>query len=61
MTSEVVSILELVGSNYLSWKIKIIDVLRSNNLWRLVKDDKMKPNDAKIRQYGKIDVMTQND
>ena len=47
MTSEVVSIPELVGSNYLSWKIKINDVLRSNNLWRLFKDDKMKPNDAK--------------
>ena len=47
MTSEVVSISTLVGSNYLSWKIKMNDVIRSNNLWRLVKNDKMKPTNAK--------------
>ena len=61
MTSEVVSILELVGSNYLSWKIKMIDVLRSNNIWILVKNNKMKPTDEKIQQYGKIDVMKKKD
>ena len=36
MTSEVASVPELVGSSYLSWKRKIIDVLRSKNIWRLV-------------------------
>ena len=36
MTSEVASVPKLVGSNYLSWKRKMIDVLKSKNLWRLV-------------------------
>ena len=36
MTSEVASVPDLVGSNYLAWKRKMIDVLRSKNLWRLV-------------------------
>ena len=36
MTSEVASIPELIGSNYLAWKRKMIDVLRSKNIWRLV-------------------------
>ena len=39
MTSEVDSIPELVGSNYLSWKRKVTDVLRSKNLWRIVNDE----------------------
>ena len=34
---EVVSILALVGSNYLSWKKSMVDELRSQNLWRLHK------------------------
>ena len=47
MTSEVVFVLELVGSNYLAWKRKMIDVLKSKNLWRLVNGEHMKPTDAK--------------
>ena len=35
MTSEVDSVPELVGSNYLAWKRKMIDVLKSKNIWRL--------------------------
>ena len=46
MTSEVASIPELVGSNYLSWKRKMIDVLRSKNLWRLVNGEHKKPATA---------------
>ena len=30
---------KLVGPNYLAWKIKMIDVLRSKNLWRIVNDE----------------------
>jgi hypothetical protein len=47
MTSEVVYVLELVGSNYLAWKRKMIDVLRSKNLWSLVNGEHKRPNDAK--------------
>ena len=47
MTSEVVFVSELVGSNYLAWKRKVMDVLRSKNLWRIVNDDHKKPVDAK--------------
>ena len=47
MTSEVASVPELVGLNYLAWKRKMIDVLRRKNLWRIVKDEHMKPVDAK--------------
>ena len=47
MTSEVASVLELVGPNYLAWEIKMIDVLRSKNLWRIVNDEQKKPVDAK--------------
>lgn len=36
MTSEVASVPGLVGSNYLSCKRKMVDVLRSKNIWRLV-------------------------
>jgi hypothetical protein len=32
MTSEVVFVPELIGSNYLAWKLKMIDALRSKNL-----------------------------
>ena len=46
MTSKVTSVLELVGSNYLAWKRKMIDVLRSKNLWRLVKGEHKKLIDA---------------
>ena len=43
MTSEIASVAELVGSNYLSWKRKMIDVLRSKNLWRLVNGEHKTP------------------
>ena len=44
MTSEVAYVPELVGSNNLSWKRKMIDVLRSKNLWRLVNGEHKTPN-----------------
>ena len=43
MTLEVDSVPELVGPNYLAWKKKMIDVLRSKNLWRIVNDEHKKP------------------
>ena len=43
MTSEVASVVELVGSNYLTWKRKMFDVLRSKNLWRLVNGEHKTP------------------
>ena len=46
MTSEVASVPELVGSNYLAWKRKIIDVLRNKNLWRLVNSEHKTPTTA---------------
>ena len=46
MTFEVASIPELVGSNYLSWKRKMIDVLRSKNIWRLVNGEHKTPTTA---------------
>ena len=36
MTSEVAFVPELVGFNYLTWKRKMIDVLTSKNILRLV-------------------------
>jgi hypothetical protein len=47
MTSEVTSVPELVGTNYLVWKRNMIDVLRGKNLWFLVNGASMKPTDAK--------------
>lgn len=47
MSSEIHHVLELVGHNYLQWKIKMIDVLSSKNLWRLVDGKQTKPTDAK--------------
>ena len=47
MTSEVASVPELVGPNYLAWKRKMIDVLRSKNLWRIVNDEHKKHVDVK--------------
>ena len=47
MNLEVASVPELVGANYLAWKRKMIDVLRSKNLWRIVNDEHKKPVDAK--------------
>ena len=47
MTSEVVYVPELVDSNYLAWKRKMIDVLRSKNLWRLVNGEHKNPTNAK--------------
>ena len=46
MTSEVAYVLELISSNYLAWKRKMIDVLRSKNLWRLVNGEHKKPTYA---------------
>ena len=43
MTFEVAFVPELVGSNYLAWKRKMIDVLRSKNLWRLVNGEHKTP------------------
>ena len=43
MTLEVAYVLELVGPNYLSWKRKMSDVLRSKNLLRLVNGEHKKP------------------
>ena len=43
MTSKVASIRELVSSNYLASKRKMIDVLRSKNLWRLVNGEHKTP------------------
>ena len=46
MTSKVAYVPELVGSNYLAWKRKMIDVLRSKNLWRLVNGEHKTPTVA---------------
>ena len=46
MTSEVAYVLEFVGSNYLAWKTKMIDVLKSKNIWRLVNGEHKKPTNA---------------
>ena len=46
MTSEVASVPELVGFNYLVWKRKMIDVLKSKNLWRLVNGEHKTPTTA---------------
>ena len=46
MTSEVAFVPELIGSNYLSWKRKMIDVLRSKNIWRLVNGEHKTPTIA---------------
>ena len=55
MTLEVDFVHKLVGSNYLAWKRKMIDVLRSKNLWRLVNGEHKKPNDAKdLVIWGKV-------
>jgi hypothetical protein len=59
MTSEVVYVHELVGSNYLTWKRKMIDVLRSKNLWRLVNGEHKNPIVLKIWLFGKKDVIKQ--
>ena len=46
MTSEVASIHELVGSNSLASKRKMIDVLRSENIWRLFNGEHKTPTTA---------------
>ena len=46
MTFEVASVPKLVGSNYLAWKRKMIDVLRSKNIWRLVNGEHKTPTAA---------------
>ena len=46
MTSEVASVPKIVGSNYLAQKRKIIDVLRSKNLWRIVNGEHKTPTTA---------------
>ena len=47
MTLEVVSSPKLVGSNHLTWKKKIIDVLSRKNIWKLVNGEHKKPTNAK--------------
>ena len=47
MSSELAYVPELVGINYLSYKKKTIDILRSMNLWHFVKGEQSKPTDAK--------------
>jgi hypothetical protein len=47
MKSKVVSIPKLIGTNYVSWKKNMIDILRGNNLWCIVNGDNKKPVDAK--------------
>ena len=44
MTSEVAYVPELVGSNYLAWKRKMIDVLMNKNIWGLVNGEHKTPN-----------------
>ena len=46
MNSQIHNVPELVSHNYLQWKRKMIDVLRSRNLWRLVDGKQTKPTDA---------------
>ena len=46
MTSQIHHVPELIGPNYLQWKRKMINVLRSRNLWRLVDGKQTKPTDA---------------
>ena len=57
MTLEVASLPKLVGPNYIAWKIKIIDFLRSKNIWRLVNGEHKKPTDdqAMIKWEEKCD------
>ena len=43
MNFEVAFVPELVGSNFLAWKRKMIDVLVSKNLWRLVNGEHKTP------------------
>jgi len=47
MSTKIHHVPELVAPNYLQWKRKMIDVLRSRNLWRLFDGKKTKPTDAK--------------
>ena len=46
MTSEVAYVPQLVGSNYLPWKRKTINVPRNKNLWRLVNCEHKTPTVA---------------
>ena len=57
MALEVAFVPELVGPNYLAWKRKMIDVLRSKNLWRLVNGEYKNPADvqAMIKWEDKYD------
>ena len=48
MTLEVAFVPELVGPNYLALNIKMIDVLRSKNIWRLVNGEHKKPIDSQL-------------
>ena len=53
MILEVAFVSELVGPNYLAWKRKMIDVLRSKNLWRIVNDEHKNLLMLKMWLYGK--------
>ena len=46
MTSEVAFVPELIGPNYLAWKIKMINVPRSKNIWSLVNGEHKKHANA---------------
>ena len=46
MNSKIGYIPELVGSNYLSWKTKMINVLKSKNIWRLANNEHKTPTVA---------------
>ena len=59
MTSKVAYVPKLVGSNYLSWKRKLIDVLRSKNIWRLVNGEHKTPTIDDDLLYGKLKVIKQ--
>ena len=48
MTLEVDFVLELVGPNYIAWKIKMIDVIKSKNLWILVNGEFKNLVDAQV-------------
>jgi len=46
MNSHIHHVPELVGPNYLQWKRKMIDELRSRNLWRQVDGKQTKSIDV---------------
>jgi len=47
MTSEIILIPNLIGTNYLVWKRKLINILKAKNLWRIINGARKKPTNAK--------------